>query len=131
MASQARDWWSRRRQEADRPLSRSFMIGSPHENGAGFTEASVKPRRNCTDEGFKAGLRAGGIACVASAIPTLVSVRVIPWAKANINYTGQALIVSAATISSYFIVCDKTILKCARETSYERIEAERAAKEAS
>ncbi|PKU62807.1 Early nodulin-93 [Dendrobium catenatum] len=48
------------------------------------------------------------------AVPTLVGCRVIPWAKANLNYTAQALIISAAAISGFFITADKTILKNAR-----------------
>lgn len=31
----------------------------------------------------------------------LVAVRTIPWAKANINYTGQALIISAGMTLTY------------------------------
>jgi len=30
----------------------------------------------------------------------LAAVRVIPWAKANLNYTAQALIISAGMINS-------------------------------
>lgn len=76
---------------------------------------------------MRAGVKAGAIACVVTAIPTLVGVRVIPWAKSNLNYTAQALIISGASIAAYFIVAENTILECARTTSYERIEAERAA----
>lgn len=47
----------------------------------------------------------------------LVAVRVVPWAKANLNYTAQALIISAASIAAYFITADKTILECARRNS--------------
>jgi len=31
----------------------------------------------------------------------LTAVRVIPWAKANLNYTAQALIISSGMISTY------------------------------
>jgi len=31
----------------------------------------------------------------------LAAVRMIPWAKANLNYTAQALIISAGMISTY------------------------------
>ncbi|THG07165.1 hypothetical protein TEA_017688 [Camellia sinensis var. sinensis] len=48
----------------------------------------------------------------------LVAVRVIPWAKANLNYTAQALIISAASIAAYFITADKTILECARRNAH-------------
>lgn len=47
----------------------------------------------------------------------LAAVRMIPWAKANLNYTAQALIISAASIASYFITADKTILECARKNA--------------
>jgi hypothetical protein len=30
----------------------------------------------------------------------LAAVRMIPWAKANLNYTAQALIISGGTVSS-------------------------------
>ena len=37
------------------------------------------------------------------------------------------LFYSTATVATYFIVSDQTILECARTTSYEKIRAERAA----
>nr|GEX00556.1 putative reverse transcriptase domain-containing protein [Tanacetum cinerariifolium] len=49
----------------------------------------------------------------------LIAVRTIPWAKSNLNYTAQALIISAASIASYFITADKTILECARKNTRE------------
>ncbi|XP_058223611.1 early nodulin-93-like isoform X2 [Rhododendron vialii] len=54
----------------------------------------------------------------ASLVPCLLT---IPWAKANLNYTGQALIISGASIASYFVTADKTILKAAKKNArYER-----------
>ncbi|MFS8003068.1 putative early nodulin 93 ENOD93 protein [Helianthus anomalus] len=47
----------------------------------------------------------------------LIAVQTIPWAKANLNYTAQALIISAASIAAYFITADKTILECARRNT--------------
>ncbi|KAH9300073.1 hypothetical protein KI387_011656, partial [Taxus chinensis] len=86
-----REFWAAKRQ--------SFIIPSPSENNANAPltpeEEKIRRAKRCTDEGVREGLKAGGIACVASAIPTLVGVRVIPWAKANLNYTAQALIISA------------------------------------
>lgn len=73
--------------------------------------------KRCNDEGVKEGVKTAGIACVASAIPTLISVRVIPWAKENLNYTAQTLIISTASIASYFIVAEKTILECSRQNT--------------
>ncbi|XP_057421419.1 early nodulin-93-like [Lotus japonicus] len=88
-----------------------FLIASPAE------ESKLLRSKQCTNEGVRAGLKAATIACVASAVPTLAAVRMIPWAKANLNYTAQALIISAASIASYFIVADKTILECARKNA--------------
>ncbi|XP_052202940.1 early nodulin-93-like isoform X2 [Diospyros lotus] len=52
----------------------------------------------------------------------LVAVRTIPWAKANINHTGQALIISRASVAAtYFITAHKTILKASKKNaSYDR-----------
>ncbi|KAJ7965913.1 Early nodulin 93 [Quillaja saponaria] len=91
--------------------TRGLVIASPAE------ERKILRTKKCTDEGVRAGFKAASIACVASAVPTLVAVRKIPWAKANLNYTAQALIISAATIAAYFITADKTILECARRNS--------------
>ncbi|XAR70828.1 hypothetical protein NMG60_11027838 [Bertholletia excelsa] len=99
----ARDAWLRRRS--------SPFIASPAE------DQKVLDAQHCTQEGVRAGLKAASVACVASAVPTLVAVRVVPWAKTNLNYTAQALIISAASIAAYFIAADKTILACARRNS--------------
>ncbi|MCO5612924.1 hypothetical protein L7F22_067197, partial [Adiantum nelumboides] len=77
--------------------------------------------------GVKAGAKAGAAAFVLTAIPTIAAGRYVPWVKANLNYTAKALIISAASLATYFIVSDKTILECARTTSYEKIQAERVA----
>ncbi|RWW84693.1 hypothetical protein BHE74_00006685, partial [Ensete ventricosum] len=86
--------------------------------------------------GFKTAAISGAIV----AVPTLVGCRVIPWAKANLNYTAQALIISAgiiflstlallvkitnhlclyfaASVAGFFITADKTILQNARGNS--------------
>ena len=49
----------------------------------------------------------------------LASVRMLPWAKANINPTGQALIISTVAGMAYFIAADKKILSLARRHSFE------------
>ncbi|KAL3500627.1 hypothetical protein ACH5RR_039720 [Cinchona calisaya] len=90
----------------------SLWIASPVEDD------KIRRSRECTQEGVRAGAKAAAIACVASAIPTLTAVRTIPWAKANLNYTAQALIISAASIAAYFITADKTILECARRNAH-------------
>ncbi|KAA0065057.1 early nodulin-93-like [Cucumis melo var. makuwa] len=79
--SELRDLWVHRRD--------SFVIPSPAE------ERKIANAKRCTQEGVRAGFKNASIACVASAVPTLVAVRVVPWAKANLNYTAQALIISA------------------------------------
>ncbi|XP_019184762.1 PREDICTED: early nodulin-93-like [Ipomoea nil] len=93
-------------------MDRPFLIASPYE------EAKIRRSQECTQEGVRAGAKAAAIACVSSAVPTLVAVRTIPWAKANLNYTAQALIISAASIAAYFITADKTILECARRNTH-------------
>ncbi|CAF1921010.1 unnamed protein product [Brassica napus] len=67
--------------------------------------------------GAIAGAKAAAVAAVASAIPTLAAVRVFPWAKVNLNYTAQALIISSASIAAFFITADKTILQGARRNT--------------
>ncbi|XP_048540448.1 early nodulin-93-like [Triticum urartu] len=62
---------------------------------------------------------AAAVATVAAAVPTLASVRMLPWAKAHINPTGQALIISTVAGMAYFIVADKTILSMARRHNFE------------
>ncbi|KAG2609307.1 early nodulin-93-like [Panicum virgatum] len=87
------------------------------------TRASIDQQlalaKQCSREAALAGAKAAAIATVASAIPTLASVRVLPWAKANINPTGQALIISTVAGMAYFIAADKKILSLARQHSYE------------
>ncbi|KAH9611155.1 hypothetical protein KSS87_016354 [Heliosperma pusillum] len=84
----------------------SLFIASPNE--------TKKSRNECTQEGVRAGTKAAVITAVIATVPTLAACRVLPWAKANLNYTGQALIISAASIAAFFITSDKTIHECAR-----------------
>ncbi|GFP98685.1 early nodulin-93 [Phtheirospermum japonicum] len=65
-----------------------------------------------------AGAKAAVVATIATAIPTLASARMVPWARANLNPTAQALIISTAAGMAYFIVADKTILATARKNSF-------------
>ncbi|KAF2925111.1 hypothetical protein DAI22_06g028500 [Oryza sativa Japonica Group] len=65
------------------------------------------------------GVKAAAVATIASAVPTLASVRMVPWAKANINPTGQALIICTAAGMAYFVAADKKILSLARRHSFE------------
>ncbi|KAG4144151.1 hypothetical protein ERO13_D05G019000v2 [Gossypium hirsutum] len=74
--------------------------------------------KRCSHEGVVAGAKAAIVATIATAIPTLASVRMLPWAKANLNHTAQALIISTAAGAAYFIVADKTVLATARKNSF-------------
>ncbi|KAM7265752.1 hypothetical protein ACFE04_003435 [Oxalis oulophora] len=74
--------------------------------------------KTCSYEAAAAGAKAAVAATIATAIPTLASVRMMPWARANLNPTAQALIVSTAAGAAFFIVADKTILKTARKNSF-------------
>nr|CAB3469449.1 unnamed protein product [Digitaria exilis] len=76
--------------------------------------------KRCSREATLAGAKAAAVATIASAIPTLASVRMLPWAKANINPTGQALIISTVAGMAYFIAADKKILSLARRHSFEQ-----------
>ncbi|CAN6179472.1 unnamed protein product, partial [Urochloa humidicola] len=75
--------------------------------------------KRCSREATLAGAKAAAVATIASAVPTLASVRMLPWAKANINPTGQALIISTVAGMAYFIAADKKILSLARRHSFE------------
>ncbi|TVT99627.1 hypothetical protein EJB05_54996, partial [Eragrostis curvula] len=70
-------------------------------------------------EATLAGTKAAAIATVASAVSTLASVRMLPWAKANLNPTGQALIICTVAGMAYFVAVDKNILSLARRHSFE------------
>ncbi|KAI4984025.1 hypothetical protein ZWY2020_040878 [Hordeum vulgare] len=80
--------------------ARNFLVRSPKEE-----ESSAAVR-----EAVVLGAKNAAIAGTVVAVPTLVSCRVLPWAKHNLNYTAQALIISAACIAGFFITADKTIL---------------------
>ncbi|XP_072961834.1 early nodulin-93-like isoform X1 [Typha angustifolia] len=88
----------------------NFMIASPNEKKGIDSENSI---REAVRKGFKTAAIAGSVA----AVPTLIGCRTIPWAKANLNYTAQALIISAASIAGFFITADRTILERARENT--------------
>ncbi|KHN27412.1 Early nodulin-93 [Glycine soja] len=69
-------------------------------------------------QGVMAGAKTAVAASIATAIPTLASVRMLPWARANLNHTAQALIISTVTGAAYFIEADKTVLATARKNSF-------------
>ncbi|KAK7264959.1 hypothetical protein RJT34_32573 [Clitoria ternatea] len=74
--------------------------------------------KRCSHEGVMAGAKAAVVASIATAIPTLASVKMLPWARANLNHTAQALIISTVAGAAYFIVADKTVLATARKNSF-------------
>ncbi|XP_071701043.1 early nodulin-93-like [Rutidosis leptorrhynchoides] len=84
--------------------------------------ASFDPKINmakrCSHEGVVAGTKAAVLASIATAIPTIASARMLPWGRAHLNHTAQALIVSTVAGAAYFIVADKTVLKSARRNSF-------------
>ncbi|XP_061992681.1 early nodulin-93-like [Rosa rugosa] len=90
---------------------------SPMEKRS-LTSFDQQLAKRCSREGVKAGAKAAVVASIATAIPTFASVRMLPWAKANLNPTAQALIISTAAGMAYFIVADKTILATARKNSF-------------
>uniref|UniRef100_A0ACD5Z067 Uncharacterized protein n=1 Tax=Avena sativa TaxID=4498 RepID=A0ACD5Z067_AVESA len=91
---------------------RDFPIRSPKEE-----ESSAAVR-----EAVLLGGKNAAIAGTVVAVPTLVACRVLPWAKHNLNYTAQALIISAACIAGFFITADKTILRNARQNTIGKID---------
>eukprot|EP01018_Ginkgo_biloba_P003443 Gb_16248 [translate_table: standard] len=111
MPSDARDWWAAKRQHM---FTSPSLIPSPLD--------SPDIAKQCSHEAVKAGAKAAAVASVATTIPTLIVARVIPWAKANLNYTAQALIISTVAGAAYFIVADKTILESARKNSFAQLE---------
>ncbi|KAB2072584.1 hypothetical protein ES319_A07G026500v1 [Gossypium barbadense] len=101
--SEMRDVWVQRR-------AKFFIIPSPAED-------QKKLRAQQSSQGIRAGLKAAAITGVFTAVPTLIAVRKVAWAKANLNHTAQALIISGASIAAYFITVDKTVLESARKNS--------------
>ncbi|XP_042442704.1 early nodulin-93-like [Zingiber officinale] len=93
---------------------------------ASVTRASMEQKlamaKRCSREGVIAGAKAAVVASFAAAVPTLASVRMLPWAKRNLNPTAQALIVSTAAGFAYFVVADKTVLAQARKNSFKHAE---------
>ncbi|KAF5741977.1 hypothetical protein HS088_TW09G00015 [Tripterygium wilfordii] len=77
--------------------------------------------KRCSHEGVVAGAKAAIVASIAAAVPTLTSVRMLPWARAHLNHTAQALIISTVAGATYFIVADKTVLASARRNSFRHL----------
>ncbi|XP_077210513.1 early nodulin-93-like [Tasmannia lanceolata] len=101
-------------------FSRSSASTSPPQNKAFSPSLDQKlgVAKRCSYEGVVAGTKAAVVATIATAIPTLASVRMLPWARSYLNHTAQALIISTAAGAAYFIVADKTVLATARKNSF-------------
>ncbi|XP_047324391.1 early nodulin-93-like [Impatiens glandulifera] len=97
--------------EAQSPLERSNLAS---------LDQRLAMAKRCSHEGVLAGAKAAMVASVATAIPTMASVRMLPWARANLNPTAQALIISTVAGAAYFIVADKTVLASARRNSFKK-----------
>uniref|UniRef100_A0A7C9CRQ8 Early nodulin 93 ENOD93 protein n=1 Tax=Opuntia streptacantha TaxID=393608 RepID=A0A7C9CRQ8_OPUST len=92
---------------------------SPLENSTMLSfDQKLAMAKRCSHEGVVAGAKAAVVAGLAAAVPTLASARMVPWARANLNHTAQALIISTVAGAAYFIVADKTVLKSARRNSF-------------
>ncbi|XP_039054886.1 early nodulin-93-like [Hibiscus syriacus] len=103
ITSEMRDVWVQRRTD-------SFLIPSPAED-----EKKLRAD-HYSQEGIRAGIKAAAIAAVVSAVPTLIAVRKVPWAKANLNHTAQALIISGGMFEIY--TQDLSVLTCERHDFY-------------
>ncbi|XP_021650833.2 early nodulin-93 [Hevea brasiliensis] len=98
---------------------------SPLEkNSLASIDQKLAMAKRCSHEGVVAGAKAAVVASIATAIPTLASARMLPWARANMNHTAQALIISTVAGAAYFIVADKTVLATARRNSFKNSNVE-------
>ncbi|MQL80470.1 hypothetical protein Taro_012912 [Colocasia esculenta] len=104
--SELRDAWASRRQ--------SPLVPSPSEPPVGDSESTIQ-------DAVAGGVKTACITGAVTAVPVLVGCRVLPWAKANLNHTAQALIISAATVAGFFISADKTILEGAKKNSLDKL----------
>ncbi|XP_044959470.1 early nodulin-93-like [Hordeum vulgare subsp. vulgare] len=100
------------RRQGGAMAARNFLLRSPKEE-----ESSAAIR-----EAVLLGGKNAAIAGTVVAVPTFVACRVLPWAKHNLNYTAQALIISTACVAGFFITADKTILRNARQNTIGRID---------
>ncbi|XP_021764549.1 early nodulin-93-like [Chenopodium quinoa] len=94
---------------AESPLERPGLVS---------LEQRLAMAKRCSHDGVVAGAKAAVVAGIAAAVPTIASARKLAWAKANLNPTAQALIISTVAGAAYFIVADKTVLKSARKNSF-------------
>ncbi|KAJ6671625.1 EARLY NODULIN-93 [Salix viminalis] len=109
LISYVRTMMSKNNVVAQSPLQRNSVASLDHK---------LAMAKRCSHEGVVAGAKAAALATIATAIPTLASARMLPWARANLNHTAQALIISTVAGAAYFIVADKTVLATARKNSF-------------
>ncbi|XP_078164440.1 early nodulin-93-like [Carex rostrata] len=105
--TELRDAWVNKRQSY---TNTTMLAASP-------IEKSILDSDNSIHEAVQSGFKAALVSGVAAAVPTVIACRAVPWAKANLNHTAQALIISAASVAGFFIAADKYILENARENS--------------
>ncbi|TYI71973.1 hypothetical protein E1A91_D07G026600v1 [Gossypium mustelinum] len=90
--SEMRDVWVQRR-------AKFFIIPSPAED-----QKKLRAQQS-SQEGIRAGLKAAAITGIFTAVPTLIAVRKVAWAKANLNHTAQALIISGVFLVVICLIC--------------------------
>ncbi|WJX91131.1 hypothetical protein P8452_72952 [Trifolium repens] len=71
------------------------MLNRPPTAFVVLIRRKILRSNQCTAEGVRSGFKGAEIGCVASTVPILGAVQMIPWAKVNLNYTAQALIISS------------------------------------
>ncbi|KAF8034453.1 hypothetical protein BT93_C0688 [Corymbia citriodora subsp. variegata] len=103
-------------------MANNNVTGSPlDKTSLASLDQRLAMAKRCSHEGVKAGAKAAVLAGIATAIPTLASARMLPWARTNLNHSAQALIISTVAGAAYFIVADKTVLATARRNSLKQI----------
>ncbi|KAJ6927540.1 hypothetical protein NC651_011551 [Populus alba x Populus x berolinensis] len=76
-------------------MSKKVVAESPlQRNSLASLDQKLAMAKRCSHEGVVAGAKAAVLATIATAIPTMASARMLPWARANLNHTAQALIIS-------------------------------------
>uniref|UniRef100_A0A803MQB1 non-specific serine/threonine protein kinase n=1 Tax=Chenopodium quinoa TaxID=63459 RepID=A0A803MQB1_CHEQI len=95
-----------------------LLVKNPKKRIGNLKGSNEIKRHDFFKEGVLAGAKAAVVSGFAAAIPTIASARMLPWAKANLSHTAQALIISTVAGAAYFIVADKTVLKSARQNSF-------------
>ncbi|OAY47122.1 early nodulin-93 [Manihot esculenta] len=105
-------------------MAKNVAQSTLEKNSLASLDQKMAMAKRCSHEGVVAGAKAAVVASIATAIPTLASARMLPWARANINHSAQALIISTVAGAAYFIVADKTVLATARRNSFKNSKIE-------